>query len=92
MKFLICPATSCQVELAETYDLFESEGGDLYNYCIDFDVETVRIIDSIGRMVPVGTEDLDSIISMLTRINKYVKNTNSCNEYLYEKLIQGATQ
>lgn len=92
MKFLISPANECQIENEELENLFVGQDHELYNICIEFDADGVRISDSVDRMVPVDFEDLGSLIKVLTKIDHYVKNSKSCGEYLYQKLIQGASQ
>ena len=92
MKFLISPASECQLENGEIEGLFVGQDRELYNISIEFDADGVRIMDSVDRMVPVDIEDLGSLIKVLTKIDQYVKNTESCNDYLYQKLIQGASQ
>lgn len=91
MKFLICEATDEQLDNNGEFDLFKGEDGCFYNYEIDFDVDTVRITDTINRMVPIGVEELDIVLMILNRINNYVKSTETLNEFLYQKLIQGAS-
>ena len=91
MKFLICNDTDGLVDICGEEVFFKGQDGAYYNYQVELDEEVVRISDGIGRMVPVGIEDLDSLIKMLTRINSFVKNTESLNEYLYQKLIEGAS-
>jgi len=87
MKFYICPADE---EFEDEVDLFEATNGDTYFYEVDFDGETVRLTDVIGRSVPFGVDDLPGLIAMLSRINSFTKNTESLNKYLYEKLIEGS--
>lgn len=91
MKFLIAPATPSQMDTNGEYDLFEGKDGVFYNYCVEFDEDTVRISDTIGRMLPVGVEELDSLMFILNRINNFVKNTDKLNDFLFQKLIEGAS-
>lgn len=91
MQFLICEASDEQLDTNGEYDLFKGDDGYFYNYEVEFDTDTVRIKDTIGRMVPIGVEELDSMVFILNRINNYVKSTKTLNEFLYQKLIQGAS-
>ena len=90
MKFLICDASDLVYTCGEDA-FFKGQDGQYYNYQVEFGEDIIRISDGIGRMVPVGIEDLDSLIFILDRINSFVKNTESLNEYLYQKLIEGAS-
>lgn len=90
MKFLICDAADL-IDTCGEDSFFKGQDGRFYNYQVEFGEDIVRISDSIGRMVPVGVEELDSLIQMLTRISSFVKNTESLNEYLFQKLIEGAS-
>lgn len=91
MKFLINEATQDQRDTGGEYDLFKGGDGRFYNYSVEFDEGTVRIADTIGRMVPVGVKELDGLLMILNRINNFVKSTETLNEFLYQKLIQGAS-
>ena len=91
MQFLINPVTTEQVGDCGTEGLFAGTDGYFYNYSIDFDEDTVRIEDSIGRMVPFDVTELDTLIKILTRINTYAKNSESVQKFLFSKLIQGAS-
>jgi hypothetical protein len=89
MKFYIARASEDQLESGDL-DLFESSEGSLYNYEVEFDGETVRLTDTIGRMVPFDVTELDTLIQMLSRINSFYKNTESANAFLYNRLIEGS--
>ena len=91
MKFLICPASRDMIDATEQGDLFEDNKGKEYMYSLDFDGEMVTITDTVGRYVPIDVDDIDSFIFILSKINSYVKNTRSVSDFLYEKLIQGAS-
>ena len=91
MQFLINPATTEQLNDCGTEGLFEGADGYFYNYSIGFDEDTVSIEDSIGRMVPFDVTELDTLIKILSRINTYVKNSESVQKYLFSKLIQDAS-
>jgi hypothetical protein len=91
MKFLICQASNDQMDNGGEYDLFKGKDGVFYNYEVEFDEDTVCISDTIGRMIPIDVEELDSLMFILNRINNYVKNTDKLNEFLYQKLIEDAS-
>jgi len=92
MKFLICPATDDMINATEEGELFTGKDGNEYMYEIEFDGDTVLITDTIGRNVPFDVTDIDKLMFILNRINNYVKSTTTLNQFLYDKLVEGATE
>jgi len=92
MKFLICPASEDMINATEEDDLFTGNDGNEYMYSVEFDGETVLITDTVGRMLPFDVSDLDRLMFILNRINNFVKSTTSLNQFLYDKLVEGASE
>ncbi len=92
MKFLIVPASDDMIDATEDGDLFTGEDGNEYMYEIKFDGETVLITDTVGRNVPFDVSDIDKLMFILNRINNFVKSTSSLNQFLYDKLVEGASK
>jgi len=92
MKFLICPASEDMINATEEDDLFTGNDGNEYMYSVEFDGETVLITDTVGRSVPFDVSDLDRLMFILNRINNFVKSTTSLNQFLYDKLVEGASE
>jgi len=92
MKFLICPASEDMINSTEDDELFTGKDGNEYMYSVEFDGETVLITDTVGRSVPFDVSDLDRLMFILNRINNFVKSTTSLNQFLYDKLVEGASE
>jgi len=90
MKFLISPITDEQENYCGTDGCFKGQDGAFYNYAISVDVDTVRISDSAGRMVPFDITDLSALTLVLSKINKYYQTLDLVESTLYEELIKGA--
>lgn len=92
MKFLVCEVSQEQEEYGGAEGCFEAKDGTLFNYEIEADQDTIRITDSIGRMVPIGIEKLPTILLTLNRLNNYYTSVEKLNDFLFQKLVQGYTQ
>ncbi len=92
MKFLIVPADDDMINATDDGDLFTGTDGSEYLYEVNFDGDTVAITDTVGRMVPFDVSDLDKLMFILNRINNFVKSTASLNQFLYDKLVEGASK
>lgn len=91
MKFLICPASDELINATNDGELFEGTDGNEYCYAVEFKGDMILISDTINRSIPLDVSDLPSLINILNKINSYVKNTESLNKFLYERLIEGAS-
>lgn len=87
MEFYVRPADS---EFEDEIDFFEGTNGTKYMYSIEYDGETVRIKDTVGRGLPLDTSDIPAICKMLQRIYNYEKNMEGMSEFLYKTLVSGA--
>jgi len=92
MRFLIVPASDDMISETNDGDLFTGEDGNEYMYSVEFDGETVCITDTVGRIMPIDVSDLERFMFIFNRINNYVKSTHSLNQFLYDKLVQGASK
>lgn len=88
---MICPASDEIIDATEDGDLFTGGDGNEYLYQVDFDGDTVCITDTVGRLLPIDVAEIPNFLFILNRINSYVKNTESLNKFLYDKLVSGAS-
>lgn len=53
-----------------------------FEYCveIDYDFEMIRIKDACNRSIPVGFEDIDKLIRVLTTVVKKIDTADEAND------------
>ena len=64
------------------YSEYPEDWAQDYEYCVevDYDFEIVRIKDTCSRMVPIGFEDIDKLIRVLTTVAKKIDTTDEAND------------
>lgn len=98
MKFLICPVPEQFLNFDSGYFCHPVTGDEFY-YEVEFNEdEDVIISDTMGRSIPIGLGELESLIDTLTRIKDFTEGkaeaqhrlTNSLN-YITQDLTRGTT-